>query len=289
MIYLVLSILASSFLFVIFKLFDKFKINTLQAIVFNYITACIVGVLVSDKALDINEVLSSKWFIGAIFLGFLFISIFNVMALTAQRHGLSVVSVAGKMSVIIPVVFGILVYKESVGFQKIAGIIIALIAVYLTSVKKDTKNISYSNLWLPFILFIGSGIIDTSIKYIETTYVAKDGIPIFSATIFAIAFILGISMLGFQKLKGEFQFNRKSIVGGIVLGIVNYYSIFYLLKALQYEHMESSKVFTINNVAIVAVSTLIGLALFKEHISKTNWIGIALAIISIILVTLEQI
>ncbi|MDT0557522.1 EamA/RhaT family transporter [Ichthyenterobacterium sp. W332] len=286
MIYLLLSITASTLIFVIFKLLGKFKINTLQAIVVNYITACFVGLIATDVKFSINDVIEAEWFTGAILLGFLFISIFNVMALTAQRNGLSVSSVASKMSVIIPVVFGIYVYNESIGFQKLLGIIIALIAVYLTSVKKETKANLKTNLWLPVILFFGSGIIDTSVKYIETTYVKEGGIPMFTATIFGVGFIIGLVLLAIQKLNGTLRFTPLSIIGGIILGIVNYCSMYYLLLALNYKDLESSTLFTINNVAIVAISTLIGLLVFKEAISKTNWVGICLALVSIILVTL---
>ena len=286
MIYLILSILASTAIFVVFKLFERFKINTLQAIVINYIIACCCGLLSYEGTINISETSSSKWFLGAILLGFLFISVFNLMALTAQRHGLSVASVAGKMSVMIPVVFGIHVYAESISVQKIFGIVLALIAVYLTAIKaKSSINIRQS-LWLPFLLFLGSGVIDTSIKYLETTYVPENGIPIFSATIFGCAAIIGILILIIMKLKNTFVFNVKNIFGGIILGIINYYSIFFLLRALQFEGLESSTLFTVNNVAIVMVSTLVGLLLFKESISKKNWFGISLAIISILLVTL---
>lgn len=286
MIYLILSILASTAIFVVFKLFERFKINTLQAIVINYITACCCGLLSYEGTINISETSNSKWFLGAILLGFLFISVFNLMALTAQRHGLSVASVAGKMSVMIPVVFGIHVYAESISVQKIFGIVLALIAVYLTAIKaKSSINIRQS-LWLPFLLFLGSGVIDTSIKYLETTYVPENGIPIFSATIFGCAAIIGILILIIMKLKNTFVFNVKNIFGGIILGIINYYSIFFLLRALQFEGLESSMLFTVNNVAIVMVSTLVGLLLFKESISKKNWFGISLAIISILLVTL---
>ena len=286
MIYLILSILASTAIFVVFKLFERFKINTLQAIVINYIIACCCGLLSYEGTINISETSNSKWFLGAILLGFLFISVFNLMALTAQRHGLSVASVAGKMSVMIPVVFSIHVYAESISVQKIFGIVLALIAVYLTAIKaKSSINIRQS-LWLPFLLFVGSGVIDTSIKYLETTYVPENGIPIFSATIFGCAAIIGILILIIMKLKNTFVFNVKNIFGGIILGIINYYSIFFLLRALQFEGLESSMLFTVNNVAIVMVSTLVGLLLFKESISKKNWFGISLAIISILLVTL---
>ena len=135
-------------------------------------------------------------------------------------------------------------------------------------------------------MFLGSGVIDTSVKYIETTYLAANGIPIFSATIFGCAALIGTIILIFKSLKKDFTFDVKSLIGGIILGIVNYGSIYFLLKALQFEGLESSSIFTVNNVAIVMLSTIVGLILFKEHIFKKNWIGISIAIISILLVTL---
>jgi drug/metabolite transporter (DMT)-like permease len=285
LIYLILSILASTGIFICFKLFDKFKLNTLQAIVVNYITACLFGLMVYDTPIKIQEVITAKWFYGAFFLGILFITIFNIMAITAQRNGLSVVSVASKMSVVIPVIFGFYVYHESAGIQKIIGIILALVAVYLSSVKSETKAKFSKNLVYPILLFFGSGVIDTSIKYLETTYVPENGIPIFSASIFCSAAIFGIISLSYKTIKKQSTLDYKSILGGVILGVINYGSIFYLLKALHFQGLESSTIFTVNNVAIVMMATVLGLMLFKEHISKKNWIGIALAIISIALVT----
>ena len=286
MIYLLLSILASTIIIVLFKLFERYKVNTLQAIVFNYYSAFLCGIFLYNAPIILKDITSSVWFYGAIALGFLFILIFNLMALTAQRNGLSVASVAAKMSVVIPIAFGILVYHESVGFQKITGILLALVAVYLTAVKPNSKFNLKNGLLLPFSVFLGSGIIDTSVKYIETTYLASNGIPIFSATIFGCAAIIGTLILIFKSIHSPFKFDLKNLIGGILLGIVNYGSIYFLLKALQYEGLESSSIFTVNNVAIVMLSTIIGLALFKEQIFKKNWIGILIAIISIALVTL---
>jgi len=287
LIYLLLSITASTLIFIVFKLLAKFNINSLHTIVINYFVACLFGIWSYDAPLNVDNILQSEWLFGAIGLAFLFIAIFNVMALTAQRNGLSVVSVASKMSVIIPVIFGIYVYNESVGAQKIIGILLALVAVYLTSVRPKTTSNLNKGLWLPILLFFGSGTIDTSIKYIETTYVPENGIPIFSATIFAFAFLIGSSLLIIKSFKTPIKLPLKTFLAGGVLGIVNYYSMYYLLKALNHESLESSTLFTVNNVAIVMISTVLGLLVFKESISKTNWFGIVLAIVSIVLVTLS--
>ncbi|MCI2229689.1 EamA/RhaT family transporter [Polaribacter sp. MSW13] len=284
MIYLVLSILISSLLFVIFKLFDIFKINTLQAIVVNYIIALSFGIATSNTLVPITQIPQQNWFIGAFCLGFLFISVFNVMGITSQKNGLSVASVAGKMSVVIPIVFGIIVYNEGIGFVKITGIVLALIAVYLSSAKSDTNPVKLKNLIFPLLLFVGSGIIDTGLKYVETTSVSSGEEPLFLATIFGCAFILGIFVIITQMINGKFKFQFKNILGGVLLGIPNYYAMEFLLKAFKTD-IESSILFTINNVGIVLLTTVFALLFFKEKLIKKNWIGIGLAIISILFVS----
>lgn len=284
MIYLILSILISSLLFVIFKLFDVFKINTLQAIVINYAIALSFGLFSSNIQLPVYEIPQQPWFIGAFSLGFLFITVFNVMGITAQRNGLSVASVAGKMSVVIPIIVGVFVYKESIGFVKIIGILMALVAVYLSSAKSDSSPVKFKNLLFPLLLFVGSGCIDAGLKFVETTYVSEGAVPMFLATIFGCAFILGCFVIITQMINGKFKFQWKNLLGGIALGIPNYYSMEFLIKALQTKGLESSTLFTINNVSIVILTTVFALAFFKEKLIKKNWIGIGLAVISILLV-----
>lgn len=286
MIYLILSVLFSTGLFVIFKYFEIFKVDVLKAIVVNYVVAFTCGFLSSEKNISITEIPQQPWFLGALFLGALFISIFFVMAMTAQKNGVSVTSVAGKMSVVIPIFFGIFLYHESVSFLKFIGIVIALIAVYLASVKDEKNTLKKASLLFPVLLFFGSGTIDTALKYIEVNFVKSQEVPIFSASLFAIAAILGTLILIVKTIKKTTAFGLKNVIAGIVLGVPNYYSIIFLIKALQVKGFESSVLFTINNVAIVVVSTLVGLLLFKEKFSVKNKIGIALAIIGIVMVTI---
>ncbi|MDX6746888.1 EamA family transporter [Polaribacter sp. PL03] len=285
MIFLLLSILFSTGLFVIFKYFGIYKIDVLKAIFVNYIVAFSMGFLLAERQIPISEIYLEPWFPGSLVLGALFISIFFVMAMTAQKNGVSVTSIAGKMSVVVPVLFGIVLYNESVTFLKILGIIIALIAVYLSSVKEE-KSQSKGTLLFPILLFIGSGTIDTLLKYVQVNHVADEDVSIFSGSLFGIAAIFGFIILIIKTIKKRESFGLKNIVAGIILGVPNYYSIVFLIKALQNKEFESSTLFTINNVAIVIVSTLVGLLLFKEKFSLKNRIGVALAILGIILVTI---
>ncbi|MBJ7881709.1 EamA family transporter [Gelidibacter salicanalis] len=285
MIYLILSIAASLLIVVIFKLLQKFEVNTFQTIVVNYMVAFGFGIAANQSSMGINEVLEAKWFYGSVLVGAMFIGLFTLMAWTTQKNGLSVVSVASKMSVIIPILFGILLYQESVGYQKIIGIILALVSVYLVSVKSKTSVNFKKNLLLPVLLFFGSGISDTYINYLQNTAISEANIPLFSACVFGFAGIIGIIILAVKKFRNEVQLDPKSILGGLILGLANYASLYYIIKSLQMPNMESSTFFTLNNVAIVMASTLIGLWIFKEYLTRKNWIGIGMALIAIYLVT----
>ncbi len=286
MIYLVLSIIISSGLFVIFKYFGIYKVDVLKAIFINYVVAFILGFIFAERDFSVMEIPNQPWFYGALFLGALFVSIFFIMAMTAQKNGVSVASVAGKMSVVIPVFFGVFLYNESVTILKILGIIIALVAVYLTAVKEEKTAEKNAGLLFPILLFLGSGAIDTTLKYVEVNYVPKEDVSIFSGSLFGIAASIALIILLIKFIIKRTTFGIKNIIAGIVLGVPNYFSIVFLIKALQTEGFESSTLFTINNVGIVILSTIIGIILFKEQFSVKNKIGVALAVLGIVIVAL---
>lgn len=286
MIFLLLSIIISTGLFVIFKYFGIYKVDVLKAIFVNYLVAFVMGFALAERDFSFVEIPKQPWFLGAIFLGALFVSVFFIMAMTAQKNGVSVASVAGKMSVVIPVFFGVFLYNESVTFLKIFGIIIALIAVYLASVKEKSIVKNNAGLLFPILLFLGSGAIDTCLKYIEVSFVPKEDVSIFSGSLFGIAALFALLILLIKAAKKREPFGTKNIFAGLALGIPNYFSIIFLLKALQTEGFESSTLFTINNVGIVILSTIVGILLFKEKFSLKNKIGVALAILGIVIVAL---
>jgi drug/metabolite transporter (DMT)-like permease len=286
MIDLALSVLCSSLIFVVFKLFAVYKVQTLIAIITNYIVACLCGLLLNAQTIEPSQLINQPWFFGTMILGVLFILIFNIMAKSSQVNGVGVTSVATKMSLVVPVLFAVLYYKDVLSIFQVLGILLALVAVYLASTKKQGLKVDRSHIWLPLLVFLGSGIIDTSIKFIQEAYLKDSDYPLFSSTVFGTAAISGLLFLSFKRGKEAPSLNFRSVLGGICLGIPNYFSIFFLLRALNQETLNSSSIFTINNVAIVLFSTLLGILLFKESLSLKNWLGVGLSVISIVLVAL---
>jgi len=284
MINLILAILFSSLLYIVFKLYTKFKINTFQAIVFNYCTAFLVGFFLSAEKINFSTLWDKPWIISSVILGGLFILVFNFMGKTSQENGVSVASVSSKMSMIIPILFGIFFFKEVITSEKIMGIVLALIAVYFTS-KKEKGKFEIKNFVFPILLFFGAGIVDTSINYLQHTYLKNSEVAIFSATTFLSAFFFGIIFSFLKALRGNFKLQGKNIIGGICLGVPNYFSMFFIIKALQNKNLESATIFTLINIGVILLSTFFGILIFKEKLLKQNYFGIALAILAVILVT----
>src|ERR1043166_9558480 len=108
MIYLFISIVCNTLLFFLLNFFSRYGVNTLHGIVANYFTAATLGFLFDHGPASLEQVPSRPWFLLALVLGCLFISIFLLLARTAQTIGVSVASVANKMSVIIPVLVSFL-------------------------------------------------------------------------------------------------------------------------------------------------------------------------------------
>ncbi len=288
MIWLLLSILCSTLIFVAFKLFDRFAVSNLQAIIINYFVAFSVGFFSDGFDLQPAELTSKPWFISIMILGFLFIFLFQLMAFVSQKFGVAAVSVTVKMSLVIPVSFGIIYYGDAANSLKIIGILAALVAVYMATRKPIKTKAHPVYVFLPPVLFLGSGFLDAFLKYNQQELVPSHEHSYFASLIFLTAGFIGIAMLLVQRVRGLEKLHWRNIIGGIALGIPNYGSIYFLLKALEVKNLESSVVFPINNVGVVAVSVITGWLLFNENISRINKMGIILALVAIFLIAYER-
>lgn len=279
MIWLLLSIITNTILILILKAFPKFGIVTLQGIVVNYFVAGSIGLILSASPISIAEIPHQTWSWVPPVLGFLFITIFLLLAKTAQTIGVSVATVANKMSLVIPVLAAIFLYSESATFWKIAGLAIAIAAVYLTSIPANKETVrGKGHLWMPALIFLGSGIIDALVNHANRNLVPANHLPLFLSLSFLTAGLIGISTIIYRRLKFSEKFQSKSILAGLCLGIPNYFSIYGITRALSSNVMESSALYPVNNMGIVALSALCALLLFKEKFSVMNWLGIILSI-----------
>ena len=282
MLNIVLVVLISSSIFVTFKLFDRFKIDNFQAITMNYLVASIFGIFIVGSQFNYEAIIEKPWLAHSIFIGFIFILTFILFALSAQKAGVAITAVFSKMSVVIPVIAGIILYSETLNFLKILGIISTLAAFVLIFYKKEKKKIQLSIIILPILIFFANGFIDSLLKFIESNHITND-YALFLTVGFLIAFVVGFTISIFKYAKTKKQISIQTIIGGSILGLLNYSATYFLFIAMN--QFQSNVLFPITNVGIVMLSALFGLILFREKLSVINWMGILLSIMAIFLIT----
>lgn len=106
-----------------------------------------------------------------------------------------------------------------------------------------------------------------------------------------MAAISGLITKLLRKTPFKALINPRILIWGALLGISNYGSIYFVIRALNYKdtignNIGGSVVFGINNLGVIALSVLIGLLFFKEKILKINWIGIIISLIAIYILSI---
>lgn len=281
MIIFVLAILTSVGIIVFFKLFERLKIDNLQAITLNYITAFALGLYFNDLNTTLADIYNSSWIKLAFTVGFSMIMTFNIFALSSQKIGLSITAVSSKMSVIIPVFIGFLFYNENLNFLKIIGILLALVSFYLTLKPSKTNKFDKKLLILPILLFLGNGMNDSIFKHADKFYLTNDK-SLFISMSFLTSFTIGLIILIILFIKNKTTFSLRSFISGIILGIINFFATYFFILALS--KFESSVFFPIFNVSIVSLATILGYIIFKERLQRINYIGLFLSLVSILLI-----
>jgi drug/metabolite transporter (DMT)-like permease len=287
MIFLILSIFVSVLFGISFKIIAVKNINAFQAIIVNYVVAGSLGFITTKSNVTPLNIFEQSWIYVAIGLGIVFITSLFVIAKTTAKSGISVAQVANRMSVVIPIAIAILYYGDNLSVAKIIGIVLAIAAVYLVSHKEDKQNVSQKFWWLfPLIIFVCSGIIDSTINYAQRYLLKEVDFDAFLSTIFTTAFVFGFIVLLYQLIIKKEKFQGKAIPAGIILGTINFGTMYFIISALNTNVLEPSALFPINNLSILTISTLISVVVFKEKLSPKNWLGIGLSLLAILILGL---
>ncbi len=287
---LALGILFFNCILVLFKLFERYNVANFQAIIVNYVVAGSLGLAAfsTESTLSLPLIFESEWIYYALFIGFMFIGVFKLLADGAQKVGMAIATVANKMSVILPVIASFILYGDTITGFKIIGLILAFIGVVLSTFENGKLSFDKKYLWLILIIFFGQGIADIFFNYAQSTYVGEAQAPLFIAIIFLSAFTAGSLILGIRVAQKKEKLRLKSIGWGIALGVPNYLTVYYFFRALDNGMWESSEAYPLLNMGVIVLSALTGYLIFREKLAFSNWLGIAICVVAIGFISLER-
>ncbi len=287
MILIVFTILTNVLLAIIFRCFKTFQINLLPAIIINYIVCAVMGGWWGDTWPTEIIFNTPPWIAYSLTLGCYLIFGFFILAKTIHHYGVGMTSVFQKTSLIITVLYAIIFFGESASVYKITGIIFALLSIYLinrTEVKKEQSIISRAVALLPALTFVINGLLESTLFHVEAVGIVEGGDYYFISAMFFCAAVFGTIFFTIQYLMGNMSVEWKDMLGGIILGVPNFFSIYFLLAAL-HGGLGGSIVIPLVNVGIILLSAVVGFTIFQEQLTNRRKVGFSLAVAAIILLS----
>jgi drug/metabolite transporter (DMT)-like permease len=285
MIFLLLAIFCSASLPVLFRAFDDWRVNVFWAIPANYLTCVFVGSVLAGGQINFLELWSQPWMLLAVLQGIILAVNFFLLAHTAQRAGVSVAALASRLSVAIPSLLAFLIYGDSFDLLKIVGLAAALLSLYLCTASGGRlfPVHSSSHKLLPVLVFLTFGCYFTMLKYAQSYYLNESSYHSYVMSGFLFAFAASLVIGLARGLLAASDFRGIHLIGGIFLGVMNYVAVYALLKVLALKGWESSQLFPIYSVGVVAVSSLLAVILFNERLSRLKTLGLAVGLTAVAL------
>lgn len=294
--FLIIATVLTAMFSIVFKIFHRKDIDANQAIFFNYLTAFVLGVLFSLNGEAVVNPLKADWLIDVIILGFIFMAGMVMLSASTRRVGVAISTVCSRASMVIPIIVSYLLIEGSAK-PKWLLIVLVLVAMTLTIwTDKPEGGHKYTllDILAPVTVFLMFGASNSYLKVLQHRVTVNDTaaglseqvinseISLVTASVFFVAMIMCI--YSFFK-KGEdgkrSPLLLKNVIGGVVLGFVNYFCTYTLMLSMK--TIDSSFLFPVHNIGIVAIGAIVGWLAFNEKLRPHQILGIVLAAVSIAL------
>lgn len=300
MLYFLLAVVFTVALYLIMRAYPRYRVHSFHAIVFNYYACVLTGLVLAP---DLDQFRQVEWTstptLLTLALGTMFVTAFVLIGQTTQKVSVTATSLAANMSLVIPVLFGLFIFRNAnkvYTFWNYLGLVLALLALALSAIQKKstpgsantTTSFNWLSLLLPLLTFIATGANNTLINFLSMRYYRAEEAALFTVISCIGAVLVGTTLLLLRIfIQGE-RVSFRSFSGGMLLGIPNFLSFYFLLKALAAFGNSAAFVFPIYNILTMMVSAATAWVLFRESLNTLNRLGLGLAIAAIVLISYQE-
>jgi drug/metabolite transporter (DMT)-like permease len=285
MVYIALAILASGVIPVLFRGCDSWRVNLFWAIPINYLTCVAVGYFLSGHLFAVGDIARQPWIGLAVIQGILLAVNFFLLARTAQRAGVAIAALASRLSVAVPSVTAFMLYGDSLTPVKMFGLAAALVALFLCTAPEKASDGLRSKLFqiLPLLVFVTFGCYFTILKYLQSYYLDSSTYHAYVTSAFAFGFVSSLAIGFGGGVLSMTDFCMRHLAAGLGLGAINYVAMYSLLRMLALTGWQSSQLYPIYSVGVVAVSTVLAFFCFRERLSRQKIIGLLVGVLAVAL------
>jgi len=277
MIYLLLTIICSTSIALILKHNDNRSGNAVLLLAGNYIVATIISFIFF--VIDEHTAFSLESFLFGAILGLLFVLTFFAFAKAVGVAGTPLSALSSRLSVVMPLLLSIIVFQEIPTPANILGFIftfITIILFYQSLRQLGEKHLNKLDYFYLFAVLLGIGINDFSMKIFQQTRPLNEK-PFFLMTIFSFAFIYSAGYV----LKQNIPIDRGTLIRGLLLGIPNIFSSFFLISALS--EIPGIVVYPVTNISIILLTTILARLIWNEKLNTSGRLALFAGLIAIIL------
>lgn len=277
--FLLLTILSSVLVSTILKINEGRGGHRLVVAGVNYVMAAVLALSVGGAS---PASLETTWALVAVAAGFGFIGGFWMLMVALKEIGLAIPTSAARLSMLLPVTGSILFLGERPAPMQIVGIGAGVAAFVLLGLAQRTSGAA-SRLDLRAIgilisIFLIVGTTDFTMKLSQANGVDEDAMAF---VIFASAALCCLIPVAVRRVRAT----RHDIGLGLLLGIPNYCSVYFLLLALQ--DIDASLAFPVVSSGAVVAVTAVAVIFWRERPNRLAWFGIALAAVAVALLGLS--
>ena len=293
MVWLVASICLSVLLLVNFRLFGRFNVNTTLAVSLNYVVCFVTGFLLLPKGQKFELQFSENWTWYCLLLGIGFVITFLLSGFSTKHAGITPTALANNLSLVIPVCIS-LFFLSGMGkvfdLMNYAGIGIAILAMWFSAFRGSGEAFQKQKWWLPLGVFLMYGITNSSINLLNAYYIPhpENTISVMLVMVFG-AMLAGLVLAGVQIMGQKKELGRPTILAAFSLGVPNFLSFYFLIRALSYFGNSGAFVFPVYNMGLILLSALVGMVFFKEKLQGSQGVGLLLGLLAIILLSHQEI
>lgn len=296
MIYLFIAILCSASIALIFKFSENNNLNRYVVTSFNYLTAFSISIIIILFNLNIFHDLNGNFFneffrvfvksegtfsnlssliwafiIGNI-AGVFFFLAFYLYQKCIRENGVSLSGAFSKLGILLPVFLSIIFWKEYPNNIQAVGITLSILSIIIVNIPSKGENFKLN--YLLILLFVFGGFAEFSNKLFQN-YALVIYKEVFLFFVFFSAFWISL-LFAFKSTK---IIKKKDVLTGIIVGIPNLFSSFFLILSLQ--EINTSIAFAAYTSGSILLINIFGILLFKEKLKKNELISIFLIIFAL--------
>ncbi len=282
MTFLIAGFISSALVSIVLKLTSRYEYDRYGMLTVNYLSG-LIPFIISEvgNAMPSFDSALLQCFLFALLNGSLYIIGMVLNDMNVRKNGAILQATFSRLGIMVPTLVSIFFFKEMPTALQITGLVLVPVAFLIMNIpeKKDYKEKSKPVFSLLVLALLFCGLAESMLKVFEVFGSSSLDSWFMSLTFLSAAFIcLALTI----AKKG--RIGKKEALIGIALGVPNYLSSFFLLKALS--SVSAYIAYPTYSVGAILVVSAASILIFKERLLEQNALALLIIISALVLLNI---